>query len=289
MKRKLLQLFGLKFNPFSPELPIEAIRLIPAVESFFWKIEHSLAREGGFALILGDPGTGKSVTLRLLAEQLSKQPELTVGAISRPQANVADFYREMGEVFAVTLRPHNRWAGAKVLRNRWQAHIETTLLRPVLLVDEVQEISPAVLNELRLLLSTHFDSRQILTVVLSGDRRFEEKLRREDLLPLGSRIRTRLKLEYAEPAELRASLEHLLSTAGNPALMTRELVDTLSEHALGNYRVLTSLCGELLVAAAQKELPQIDEKLYFEVFKPPSTITQRRQTTSAPSQVLSQS
>ncbi|MCP4898497.1 MAG: ATP-binding protein [bacterium] len=289
MNKKLLQLFGLKFNPFSPELPIEAIRLSPAVESFLWKIEHALALEGGFALIVGDPGTGKSVTLRLLAEQLSNQPELTVGAVSRPQANVADFYREMGEVFAVTLRPHNRWAGAKVLRDRWQAHIETTLLRPVLLVDESQEMTPAVLNELRLLLSTHFDSRQILTVVLSGDRRFEEKLRREDLLPLGSRIRTRLKLEYAEPAELRVSLEHLLATAGNPALMTRELIVTLSEHALGNYRVLASFCGELLAAAAQRELPQIDEKLYFEVFKPPNATAPRRQTTSAPSLAHSRS
>jgi type II secretory pathway predicted ATPase ExeA len=281
MNKKLLQLFGLKFNPFSPELPTEAIRRTPALESFFWKIDYTLVREGGFALIVGDTGTGKSVTLRLLAEQLSKQPELTVGAVSRPQANVADFYREMGDVFSVPLRPHNRWAGAKVLRDRWQEHIETTLLRPVLLIDEAQEATPALLNELRLLLSTHFDSRQILTVVLAGDPRLVEKLRRDELLPLGSRIRTRLKLEYAEPAELRATLEHLLTTAGNPALMTRALIATLSEHALGNYRVLASYCSELLAAAAQRELPQIDEKLYFDVFKPPKAMAPRRQATTA--------
>jgi type II secretory pathway predicted ATPase ExeA len=192
MNRKLLQLFGLKFNPFSPELPLEALRLTPAVESFLWKIEHTLAREGGFAVLVGEAGTGKSVTLRLVAERLSNQPELTVGAVSRPQANVADFYRELGDVFAVQLRPHNRWAGAKVLRERWQAHIETTLLRPILLVDEAQEMISAVLNELRLLLSTHFDSRQILTVVLSGDSRLVDKLRRDELLPLGSRTPPRV-------------------------------------------------------------------------------------------------
>ena len=44
MNRKLLQLFGLKFNPFSPELPLDALRLTPAVESFSWKIEQALAR-----------------------------------------------------------------------------------------------------------------------------------------------------------------------------------------------------------------------------------------------------
>jgi len=276
MNKKLLQLYGLKFNPFSPELPLEALRFTPAVDSFLWKIEQTLAREGGFAMIVGDPGTGKSATLRLLAERLSSQPELSVGAILRPQANVADFYREMAEVFQVPLRPHNRWAGAKLLRERWQAHIETTLLRPVLLVDEAQEMSAAVLNELRLLMSIRFDSRLILAVVLAGDQRLPDKLRCEELLPLGSRIRTRLQLDYLEPEQLRKTLEHLLSSAGNPTLMTRELLDTLSEHALGNYRVLVSLGNELLSAAAHKDLPQIDEKLYFEIFAPPTSQAQHR-------------
>lgn len=58
-------------------------------------------------------------------------------------------------------------------------------------------MSPVVLCELRLLASTRFDSRPLLSVVLAGDRRLTEKLRREELLPLGSRIRTRLVMEYA--------------------------------------------------------------------------------------------
>lgn len=269
MNKNLLALFGLKFNPFSPELPTEALRLTPPVESFFWKVQQALLREGGFALIVGEPGTGKSVTLRLLAHRLAREPELVVGAISRPQASVADFYREMGEVFAVPLRPHNRWGGSKALRERWTTHIDTTLMRPVLLLDEAQEASTAVLNELRFLGSSRFDSRQILTVVLAGDTRLLEKFRHDDLLPLGSRIRSRLTLAPASAEDLRATLKHLLSQAGNTALMTPDLIATLSEHALGNYRVLMTLCGELLSAAAEKELPQLDEKLYFEVFSVP--------------------
>ena len=208
MNKKLLQLYGLKFNPFSPGVPTEALRRTPAVESFLWKLEHALAQEGGFALITGEPGCGKSVTLRLVAERLSSHPELVVGSLSRPQANLADFYRELGDAFQVPLRPHNRWAGAKALRERWQAHIDSTLCRPVLLVDEAQEMTSAVLNELRLLSSARFDARQLLAVVLSGDRRLVDKLRREELLPLGSRIRSRLKLDFAEPDELIAALDH---------------------------------------------------------------------------------
>ncbi len=266
MNRKLLALYSLKYNPFAPELPTEALRMTPRFEDFAWRIENSLVREGGFALITGDPGTGKSVALRLLAERLSELRDLTVGALAHPQSNLADFYREMGELFSVALTPHNRWGGFKVLRDRWIAHIESTLTRPVLLIDEAQEMSAAVLSELRLLTSTQFDSRLLLSVVLAGDGRLPEALRRDELLPLGSRIRIRLVMEYADRNELMACLKYLLDTAGNASLMTPELMQTLCDHALGNYRVLTGMAAELLALAAQQERTQLDEKLYLEAF-----------------------
>ena len=177
----------------------------------------------------------------------------------------------MGEIFGVPLKPHNRWVGFKALRERWLAHLDTTLLRPVLLIDEAQEMTPAVLSELRCLSSTRFDSRTILSVVLAGDRRLTDMLRREDLLPLGSRIRTRLVLECASREQLLACLRHLLASAGNSKLMTAELMATLCDHALGTFRVMTTMASELLAAAAQRELPQLDEKLYFELFAAPRT------------------
>ena len=269
MTKKLLALYGLKWNPFAAEVPLEALLTTPKVETFCWRIEQSHVREGGFALITGDPGTGKSVVLRLLAERLARLRDLTVGALTHPQSRVADFYRELGDLFGVALNPHNRWQGFKTLRERWLAHLEGTLLRPVLLIDEAQEMSPVVLSELRLLASAQFDSRALLSVVLAGDGRLADLLRRDELRPLGSRIRIRLNLEYASRDELRACLEHLLDAAGHPTLMTAELMATLCEHALGNYRVLTTMAGDLLAVAAQRELAQLDEKLYLDVFAPP--------------------
>lgn len=276
MNQKLLALYGLKWNPFSPELPTEAIYVPAKVENFCWRIQHAQIREGGFAMVHGDPGSGKSIVLRLLAERLKNIPDITVGAINHPQSNLADFYRELGDIFAVPLRPSNRWGGFKALRERWLNHLESSRCRPVLLIDEAQEMTPQVLSELRLLASARFDSQPLLCIVIAGDARLIEKLRREELIPLGSRIRTRLATEFASRDELLACLEHLLVGAGNASLMTPQLCQTLCDHAAGNYRILTTMAAELLAAAAQRDLPLLDEKLYLDVFAQPTQPTQRR-------------
>ena len=104
----------------------------PKVENFYWRIEHMHVREGGVAMNHGDPCTGKSWVLRLLAQRLSDVPDITVGAI-----------------------------------HHWQSK-------------------------------------------LAGDARLFDKLRHDDLVPLGLRICTRLITEFASHQDLLACLEHRL-------------------------------------------------------------------------------
>jgi type II secretory pathway predicted ATPase ExeA len=268
--KKLLALFGLKWNPFSPDVPADALLVAPRLDSFCWRVEN-LVREGGFALVTGVPGIGKSVGLRLLVERLGAMREIKIGVMVRPHTSVADFYRELGDLFSVQLSPHNRWAGAKVLRERWQVHIDSSLVRPVLVVDEAQDMSTAVLNELRHLSSARFDSHLLLTTILAGDSRLVEKFRSDELLPLASRMRVKLHLDRATPDELAQCLHHAMTKAGAAKLMTPELVATLCEHAAGNYRTLMTMASELLAAGAEREVKQLDEKLFFDLYTPAKT------------------
>jgi len=268
MSQKLQTLYGLKFHPFRPDVPLEALYTTPAVDSFIRRVQAGIA-DGGFVLITGDPGCGKSVALRLLSDRLRRLPDVLVGTIEHPQSRTSDFYRELGDLFSVPLAIHNRWAGFKALRSRWTEHIASSLSRPVLVIDEAQEVLSSVLGELRILCSKELDSRQLLCVVFCGDQRLPDRLREPALLPIGSRIRRRLVLDYASRDELLACLDHLLAAAGNPSLMTSELKATLAEHAAGNYRVLMNLADELLTVASERDLPRLDDKLYLETFAPP--------------------
>ena len=257
--------YGLKYDPFAPDIPTSDLWNPPGFDRFAVRLEH-LTREGGLSMITGPVGSGKSKLLQGLSVRLSAVQDLVVGVMERPQSATGDFYRELGRLFGVDLSPANRYGGFRALRERWEGHIQSCLRHPVLLIDEAQEMNTACLSELRLLGSVSFDSRYLLTVVLCGDERLPERFRSRELQPLGSRIRTRLTLAPLEKSELRELLEHLLERSGNPGLIDEGLKPTLINHAAGNPRILCNMAADLLAAAVDNDQPSIDEKLFMDVF-----------------------
>jgi len=266
MNDTLSSQYGLSFHPFSSDIPVEALTTGKQIDAFLFRVTQQL-RDGGFIAVTGDPGTGKSAVLRIVASQLQATADTKVGIISRPQSNNADFYRELGHLFGVSLSPHNRWAGSKALREQWLAHIDKTRTRPVVIIDEVQEMKVSVLSELRLLSSLNLDARALLTVVLAGDERLTARLNTPDMLPILSRIRTHLQLGYAEPEHLYAVLDRTLEHAGRADLITDDVKRALSTHANGNLRAMMVMADHLLSHVVQHELGRIDEQVFFDVFK----------------------
>jgi type II secretory pathway predicted ATPase ExeA len=254
-------LFGLTHHPFDCDCPLRGCWRSPLIDLCCRRI-GLLARRGGFALLFGPPGTGKSVALRFLAEELrSAEREHTVAILERPHASLADFYRELGSLYGITLSPHNRWAGAAALRQQWRSHAEDNYLNAVLIVDEAQEMSSTVLNELRLLAGERLDAGWLLSVVLCGDDRLIDRLRSSDLAPLNSRIRIRIRCEELPPASLGQVLRHLITEAGNPALFAEQVIDAIAEQAGGNLRSLMHLADQLLAQAREANRPCVDQDL----------------------------
>jgi type II secretory pathway predicted ATPase ExeA len=263
--RKLLAFYGLKYNPFLPAIPSPDIWTVPGADSFMTRIED-LVMDGGFGLLTGESGLGKSKLLHRLAARLGQIEGVAAGIIEHPTSALGDFYRELGALFGVGLSVANRYGSFTALRDRWRQHIKNSLFRPVLLVDEAQDAASNTLNELRILGSERFDSENLLTVVLCGDTRLLDRFRKPDLLALGSRIRTRLALQPLARDHLAEFLDHLLDRAGAPQLCSPGLKELLVDHSAGNPRMLCGLAADLLDAALRREKPVLDEALYFDVF-----------------------
>jgi type II secretory pathway predicted ATPase ExeA len=127
-----------------------------------------------------------------------------------------------------------------------------------------------------MMMSENFDSEMILTLVLCGDNRLPEKFREPTLIPLGSRIRVRMTQESATKVQLEKTLLESMAKAGNANLMNKELVNTLVEHAAGNYRVMMIMADNLLSEGMAKDVEQLNEKLFFEIFSTPQKAKQKK-------------
>jgi len=276
--KKMHALYGLKWNPFAQDIPSDAILRNARFDQFCYRVE-TMVLDGGFALVTGENGLGKSTCLRALHDHLSKIPEITVGDIIRPQSGLADFYREMGTLFGIDLKVSNRWGGYRNLRERWRHHIDSTLLRPVLLIDEAQEVPTPVLSELRLLSMEKFDSVSLLTVVLAGDTRLTNAFKQEHLISLGTRMRTRLTLEPWTKAQLQELLQESIKRAGNPNLLSQGLAETLAEHAAGTPRVMMNLASDCLAMGLMKETTLLDEGIFFDLYPASNQASGRKKST----------
>ena len=274
LNQKIKSLYGLKWNPFTSDLPTEGFATPQKWDQIFWRIEN-LVMDGGFALVQGSSGLGKSIFMRALHDRLTKIRDIQVQVLNRPQSGAADFYRELGHLFNVPLAPSNRWGGFMKLREKWLEQIRASTLRPVLLIDEAQEMNAIVMSELRLLCSKQFDSQILLTVIMAGDYRLAEKLKEPDLIPLGTRFRSRMTLESMSKEELINLLTETTTKAGCPHLLTDEVKITLAEHSLQNPRIMMGQAAELLSYAASRDFRQIDVELFFELYPPPSRKTRK--------------
>ena len=114
--------------------------------------------------------------------------------------------------------------------------------------------------------TTQLDSKPIITIILCGDDRLPEKFKRPDLLPLGSRIRTRLQQEPKSREELSRIMTEAIRKAGNPNLLSKGLISTLSDHSIGNLRAMMNMAAELLEEGLKREASQLDEKLFIEMY-----------------------
>ncbi len=256
MSEDLRTHFGLSTIPFTRELAISERWRAPLFEQPLAALVATV-QQCQSAVLLAPSGAGKTVLLRALADALP-EARFRIHAVKVTSLSKREMYREIATAAGVSASGTFS-ALVRRLQERFSTLADDEGLRPVLLVDEAQDMRPEALAPLRVLTNFDLDSRLVLSLVLAGTAALAELLRSAGLEPVARRIAHCATLRLLSRAESREYIDHRLSLAGaRTKLLDEQAVDAVYEVTRGNLRAIDHLCRKSLELAAAKGLPAID-------------------------------
>jgi general secretion pathway protein A len=176
---------------------------------------YGITESGGFIQLTGEVGTGKTTVVRSLLEQLPEHAD--VALVLNPRLSPEEFLLTICDELHVQVPDRASPKSVIDALNRRLLEAHAAGRRVVLIVDEAQNLSAEVLEQIRLLTNLETAKQKLLQIILIGQPELREVLARSDLRQLAQRITGRYHLEPLEPEELRAYVRHRLEVAGSRA------------------------------------------------------------------------
>jgi general secretion pathway protein A len=237
---------------------------------------------GGFVLLTGDVGTGKTTICRCFLEQIP--PGCHVAYIFNPKLSVVELLQTICEEFHLALRASASASTQSPTVKDYIDALNTFLLTThaqgqtcVLIIDEAQNLHPDVLEQLRLLTNLETSQRKLLQIVLIGQPELRTMLQQPELAQLAQRVIARFHLDALCAAETVQYISHRLSIAGHTGPLPFDNAALRSIHRLthGIPRRINLLCGRALLGAwahgSARVTPAIAKRAAKEVFGAEST------------------
>ncbi len=254
------QHFGLTQDPFSiapdPRYLFMSERHREALAHLLFGVSgpHSTAggSGGGFVLLTGDIGTGKTTICRCFLEQIPVGCH--VAYIFNPKLTVVELLQSICEEFHIALAPTEAPATLKDYIDALNAFLLQSHAAGqscVLIIDEAQNLHADVLEQLRLLTNLETNARKLLQIVLIGQPELRTMLARPELEQLAQRVIARFHLNALTEAESTQYIQHRLAVAGHtgPLPFDRKALQTIHRLARGVPRRINLLCGRALLGA----------------------------------------
>ena len=253
--------FGLTEIPFSIAPDPAYLFLSERHREALAHLTFGLTETGGFVLLTGEVGTGKTTVSRCLLEQL---PEGTQTAfILNPALNAKELLASVCDELQIPYSATT--ASLKTLFDGIRDHLlsrQQEQQATVLLIDEAQHLQPEVLEQLRLLTNLETNKRKLLKVILIGQPELQELLRQQQLRQLAQRITARYHLLPLNADEVVQYVQHRLKVANcQRPIFTRKALNQLHRLSGGVPRLINLLCDRALLAAYSQQRWQVDHKL----------------------------
>ena len=253
--------FGFSAVPFTREIPIKDRWHSEIFDQPLTALRQTIEQRMS-GVVLAPSGTGKTVILRTLRAQLP-EARYRLHYVKLTSLSKKDLCREIGlaagfdlsGIYPVVFR---------MLQQRLR-QLDEDGLRPVLLLDDVQDMTPTVLTTLRILTNFDMDSRLVISLVLAGDNQLRHMLESPSLEPIRRRMAHIATLRLLSRAETRDYMQHRVRIAGAPTFpFDPQATDAVFEVSRGNLRAIDQLARKSLELASQKAISTVDPSLVAE-------------------------
>ena len=279
--------FGLTQDPFSiapdPRYLFMSERHREALAHLLYGVAGLSGAAGGFVLLTGDIGTGKTTVCRCFLEQLPAGCH--VAYIFNPKLTVPELLQTICDEFHIDVA--HKVAGHPTVKdyidtlNAFLLQSHATGQSCVLIIDEAQNLSADVLEQLRLLTNLETNERKLLQIVLIGQPELRTMLKRPELEQLAQRVIARFHLDALSKAETHQYIQHRLAVAGHTGVLPFDdaALQTIYQLARGVPRRINLLCGRALLGAWASGQNQVNRRIVrksaLEVFGPEATPAKR--------------
>jgi general secretion pathway protein A len=276
--------FGLKQDPFSIAPNPQYLFMSERHREALAHLLYGLRGGGGFVLLTGEIGAGKTTVCRCFLEQLPKR--CNVAYIFNPKLTVPELLKSICEEFRI---PYEHQGPEAATVKDFIDPLNEFLLRThavgqnnVLIIDEAQNLSADVLEQLRLLTNLETNERKLLQIILIGQPELRTMLARPDLEQLAQRVIARFHLGALSENETTQYIAHRLSVAGMVTALpfTSKAIRRIHQLSRGVPRRINLLCGRALLGAYASGTTTIDngivEKAATEVFDKGEFATSKR-------------
>ncbi len=248
--------YGLREKPFNLTPDPKFIYLGEKHKEAFAHLLYGIKNRSGFIMVTGEIGTGKTTICRTLLNQLD--PNTEVAFIFNPYLSPDELLRKINEDFGIPSKADS----VKGLIDELNSYLLDRNAKGkncVLVIDEAQNLTPSVLEQIRLLSNLETESRKLMQIVLIGQPELMKHLSLDELRQLNQRITARYHLKPLDRVETYQYISHRLRVAGGRRSVhfTPAAVRQVFKHSLGTPRVINAVCDRALLIGYTRDTHDI--------------------------------
>jgi len=252
--------FGLRVLPFGASPDPRFLYMMPQIRETLACLQYGIAARKGFVVMTGEVGTGKTTLLKTVLSGFSKD-RVSSAFVFNPRLNVLDLLEFVLTDFGIP--PERRTKSGMLLQlNRWLIERFRDRGLCVIVVDEAQNLSWKLLEEIRLLTNLETSSEKLLQIVLSGQPELEKMLRDPRVRQLRQRISIWCRTQRLTADQTQAYIAERLRIAGasQPAL-SPEAAQLVHHYSMGIPRVINLICEHAMISAYVEQIKPIPARI----------------------------